>query len=154
MNPLVLILLYFITSGKKMRNKGRVIYQQFLSREKIRSNPDKLYVFGDNIKRIGFGGQAMEVRGEPNSVGIPTKWSPGNSKDDFFSDEDFSKVKTIIDEEFEKLQKHILSGFDVVVPSDGVGTGLSKLPLVAPLIFTYIESKFAEIETLCEEDKE
>jgi redox-sensitive bicupin YhaK (pirin superfamily) len=29
-----------------------------------------LFVFGDNLRRTGFGGQAAEMRGEPNAVGI------------------------------------------------------------------------------------
>lgn len=136
-----------------MRKNGRVIYQRFISREKIRYNSDKLYVFGDNIQRIGLRGQAMEMRGEPNSVGIPTKWSPGNNKNDFFSDKDFESVKQILDAEFLKLEKHILSGFDVVIPSDGLDAGSSKLSMVSPKIFEYIEIKFAELETLSEKDR-
>lgn len=53
----------------------------------LRANPDKVYVFGDNMKGFGKGGQAI-IRDEPNAFGIPTKRYP--SKDDwaYFSDKE------------------------------------------------------------------
>jgi hypothetical protein len=42
------------------------------------------YVFGDNGRRIGFGGQAKEMRGEPNAIGVATEWVPTNRPNAFF----------------------------------------------------------------------
>jgi hypothetical protein len=47
-------------------------------RRDLRANPESLYLFGDNTKRVGIGGQAREMRGEPNAVGIATKNAPGS----------------------------------------------------------------------------
>jgi len=35
------------------------------------------YAFGTS-RRIGFGGQAKEMRGEPNAISVATKWEPSN----------------------------------------------------------------------------
>lgn len=47
-----------------------VVKQDQIMRRDLLDNQDKLYVFGDNMVRRGFGGQAREMRGEPNAVGI------------------------------------------------------------------------------------
>lgn len=41
----------------------------------LNQNKHKIYVFGDNMKRYGKGGQAV-IRDCPNSFGIPTKRYP------------------------------------------------------------------------------
>ena len=43
------------------------------------------YAFGTS-RRIGFGGQAKEMRGEPNAISVATKWEPSNRPNAFFSD--------------------------------------------------------------------
>jgi hypothetical protein len=101
----------------------------------IQANPHVLFVFGDNILRIGYGGQAKEARGEMNAVGIPTKMSP----DQYLYDDDFYTVKEPIVEAFVILAQHLRKGYDVVWPFDGVGTGLARLPETAPRIFEAIE---------------
>ena len=63
---------------------GTITFQERITRADLRANPDTLYVFGDNMRRRGMGGQAAEMRGEPNAVGIPTKWRPSRTEWDFF----------------------------------------------------------------------
>ena len=53
-----------------------VIYQKRICRDDLRRNPNAVYIFGDNEARTGLGGQAREMRGEPNAMGIATKRSP------------------------------------------------------------------------------
>lgn len=48
-----------------------------------------IYLFGDNLLRKGLGGQAKEMRGEPNTLGIVSKKYPSNSLSSFYSDGDF-----------------------------------------------------------------
>lgn len=43
---------------------------KYIKRQDLKSNPNTQYLFGDNLKRSGFGGQAKEMRGEPNAIGI------------------------------------------------------------------------------------
>jgi hypothetical protein len=122
-----------------MSERGRLIYVRRYYRDEIRANPERLYVFGDNVSTLGRGGQAKECRGEPNTVGIPTKWHPMMDEGSFFCDGDLAKVRPRIQAEFRTLAAHLASGRDVVWPSDGIGTGLAQLPQRAPAIFGYIE---------------
>jgi hypothetical protein len=70
-----------------------IIYQKYIKREDLRANPTVLYVFGDNEARTGLGGQAKEMRGEPNAVGIATKASPWV----FWDETDLSTKIEVID---------------------------------------------------------
>jgi hypothetical protein len=109
-----------------------VVYQKWITREDLQSNPDFLYLFGDNVARIGYGGQAREMRGEPNAVGVATKKSPGMNAADFFSDDELEENRRIMATDLTRAITHVVAGGIVVIPEDGLGTGLSKLPEVAP----------------------
>jgi len=56
---------------------GRVIYLPWIERSMLQADPEARFVFGDNAERWGLGGQAKEMRGEPNAIGVATLWSPG-----------------------------------------------------------------------------
>lgn len=118
-------------------SSGKIIVVKLYTRDMIRWLPQKLFVFGDNLARVGYGGQAAEARGEPNSVGIVTKLSPAAYLSD--TEEHFYLVKEPIKEAFVRLAQHLQSGHDVVWPRDGVGTGLARLSEVAPQVFEGIE---------------
>ena len=59
-----------------MNTRFKVERIRFITREYVRANPDKIFLFGDNLEQRGLGGQAAAMRGEPNAVGIPTKKRP------------------------------------------------------------------------------
>lgn len=118
---------------------GEIIEVARYRRSEIQANPDHLYVFGDNVSTLGRGGQARECRGEPNAVGIPTKWHPSMDDAAFFDDSALEKVKPRIQAEFRRLADHLEAGGTVVWPRDGVGTGLADLPRRAPAVAAYIE---------------
>lgn len=130
----------------------KIIYQKTIKREDLYRNRGALYLFGDNLQGWGMGGQAAEMRGEINSLGIPTKRTPSMATQAFFTDEDFDQVKAIYDRIFKEEIRHKDSkcnreGFDVlVVPADGLGTGLAQLPQRAPKIYAYLLSKLNELE--------
>lgn len=114
--------------------------------------PRTLWVFGDNMLRQGMGGQAKEMRGEPNAVGVPTKWAPGTSDDDYFNPGDLYdlKVSRRFAEEFAVIAKFIEMGLDVCLPEAGVGTGLAKLEKRAPNILAFIDTFFCKMDELSE----
>ena len=124
---------------------GTLIYKKRISREDIRSTfPTHIYLFGDNMERVGMGGQAYSMRGEPNSFGVPTKWKPDSRESSYFSDGDFpGPVERAIDFPLNIAFAWLLKGSTVVVPTDGLGTGLSELPTRAPQIYNYIEYRLA-----------
>jgi hypothetical protein len=119
-----------------------IVYQKWITRADLRANPDKFYVFGDNVQRKGYGGQAKEMRGEPNAVGVATKWAPTMDEASFFQDN--SACLMMISRELMQVDNLLLAGKTVVVPEDGIGTGLSQLPQRAPKIDAIIKEFFRE----------
>lgn len=117
------------------------------TRADLRGNPHALHVFGDNLCQAGYGGQARECRGEPNAVGIPTKRQPSMDDSAFLTDSDLPIVRPIIQAAFRRLAAHLAAGGTVVLPADGVGTGLAQLHKRAPLIAAYIERCFTHLES-------
>jgi len=130
-----------------------IIQKAWFTRRDIQNNPNTLYVWGDNLARIGGAnnpksGQAFACRGEPNAVGIPTKKYPSMNESSFFTDDDYDLVKPLIDEAIERVGNHLLSGGDVVWPWDGIGTGRAELNVRAPKIWTYLSQQLTVLCTL------
>jgi hypothetical protein len=123
-------------------------YVKRITRKMMREFPDHLFVFGDNMLEQGMGGQAKEMRGEPNAVGIPTKFLPSYEPQAFFSDDDLHRVKYRIDDRVLKLFCHASDGGTVVWPEDGIGTGLADLKNKAPAIWELIEKYRLALERL------
>lgn len=114
---------------------------KWITRDIVRANPNKAFLFGDNLSRVGMGGQAKEMRGEPNAFGIATKKLPFNNEGAYFTDLDYEPNKLWI--AFD-IQKVIDSGFTtVVIPTDGLGTGLAQLDKRAPKTFAYLQQRLA-----------
>lgn len=127
-----------------MSNNFAIIYKKVITRTFVRWNTDALFVFGDNMVRRGLGGQASVMRGEPNSVGIPTKWKPSMATGAFFCDGDLPTVSIAIEVAFHRLETH--EG-DIYWPADGIGTGMARLKQCAPGIWNYIDSKRQMLES-------
>lgn len=125
-----------------------VIRQKFIRRDDLQANPETLYLFGDNDDRAGYGGQAAEMRDEENAVGVRTKWSPSSLPSAFFRDKDAEQVFGMIDEDLDPVIDHLRAGGTVVIPQDGLGTGLSRLPQTSPIIFNYLEERLEYLESL------
>ena len=123
-----------------------IIKSKWTVRADLRNNPEHLFVFGDNMVRKGFGGQAMEMRGEPNAIGVPTKWAPSMSPSAFLTEADLERVKPEIDKAFERLRLHLAGGGTVVLPRDGIGTGLAQLESRAPSIAALIQAHIEALE--------
>lgn len=123
-----------------------VIRQKWIKREDLQNNRDVLYLFGDNFLQKGFGGQAAEMRGEVNAFGIATKKDPNHIETSYFTDEEFDSNKAYIDNSLKSLS-NILSleiYKAVVIPLDGLGTGLADLPNKAPKTYAYLTEKLED----------
>lgn len=118
----------------------RFTIQRFIRRQDLRNNPKKIYLFGDNLLEVGYGGQAKEMRGEFNARGIPTKKKPTNTIDAFFSDTELEVNKVAIDNAFAKIP----ANREIVLPEAGLGTGRANLETVAPKTFAYLKNKLTE----------
>jgi len=116
-------------------------FKNNITRDEVRANRDKIYVFGDNLLGVGYGGQAKEMRGEYNAVGIPTKKSPT----EFLTDSDYSRAAPLIAAKFGTIKGHLQSGRTVVIPSAGIGTGLADLPSKAPKIWAMVKENLERL---------
>lgn len=89
----------------------------------LRSNPDKIFVFGDNMKRYGRRGQAV-IREEPNAFGVATKRYPSMDDWAFFSDrrDEFECIVSDLRKLYTLAKRHT-----IVFPAAGIGTGLAEL---------------------------
>lgn len=112
-----------------------VLTQKRIHRSDLQKNPRVLYLFGDNAARIGYGGQAAECRDEPNAHGIATKISP----EEFMDDSDAHME--ITSKDIEALQEKLRSKkyIALVIPEDGLGTGLAQMEQYAPATFSALQ---------------
>lgn len=125
-----------------------VIFQKRIYREDLQKNPNALYLFGDNNLRVGLGGQAGEMRDEPNACGVRTKWRPDMSVHSFFGDGDLEPFKLMMVIDFDAPFKAIKSGKVVIIPSDGLGTGLSQLPERSPACYAVLDGMLNQLYDL------
>lgn len=131
-----------------MTPKERVEVQKIYSIENCRANPEKIYVFGDNLIHQGTGGQAI-IRYEPNVYGIPTKRLPTMDENNPGGNPFFSDKKDEIQKVSMKLARlTILYNEEckpiLVFPEDGLGTGRAMLKEKSPTIYNMI-SEFIKI---------
>ena len=122
--------------------------QHYISRKDVRRFRERVYVFGDNMHRSGMRGQAAQMRGEPNTIGIPTKWEPNFHPNSYFRDSDWhpgSLVYKAVTDGFINIEAVLRNNRDIVFPQDGIGTGLAKLPEKAPVIFEFIKSTIEDL---------
>lgn len=106
----------------------------------VKANPNTIYVFGDNTKRTGTGGQA-QIRNNPNAMGIATKLAPSMDDSAFMTDLDLASNKSVIDSDIAKIKA---TGKSIVLPKDGFGTGLAKLKEKAPQTFAYLNQRLLQ----------
>ena len=122
----------------------KVELQKRFSIEDCNNNPNKLYIFGDNLLGAGKGGQAV-IRDCPNTYGVPTKIMPSMKNHAFFSD-NYEEVQETKDCLFTLHLYHRSGVFYstccfrtrlpiLVFPSNGLGTGLSQMPTRSPKLY-------------------
>lgn len=114
-----------------------VKYLDWFTRERLQSEPDALFVFGDNVQRVGFGGQAAACRGEPNTIGVATLFAPGR----FYTPQDPSALLAVTTD-LGLVANALAFGRTVYAPLDGLGTGLARLPQSAPELHRLIVAFF------------
>jgi hypothetical protein len=125
---------------------GVVYSDNIITRAEVKSKPDTLFLFGDNDIRSGLGGQAKEMRGEPNAIGISTKKQPNNNPGSFKTDGELEENKRIITQDIDKTIAVWKSGKykSIIIPP--IGVGLAKLPEMAPETYKFLLSEFNRLE--------
>lgn len=113
-----------------------VSYRKWITRDMLRAEPGTLFVFGDNADRVGLGGQAAAMRGEPNAIGIATLYAPG-----VFYDASPEALRVVVSD-LSRISNALSNDRHVVAPADGLGTGLARLRERRPDIHNLIVSFF------------
>lgn len=126
-----------------------IIRQQWITRQDLRANPGVLYVFGDNEARVGMGGQAKEMRGEPNAVGVATLAAP----DWLWHEDDVARQCAVIDFDLLPVVKALFYGKPVVWPLYGIGTGLARLSDASPSTFNHLLTRLIQLEKVQSDPK-
>lgn len=64
-------------------------YNNFIiTKDFLDKNPNAVFVFGDNLRRVGYGGAAA-LRDHPQTYGFITKRNPDNMDESFFRPESY-----------------------------------------------------------------
>lgn len=106
-------------------------YTNDLTVRKCREFPGYVFIYGDNLAGYGTAGQAC-IRKEPNTFGIPTKRYPSMEAGSFFTDRDCERQHVLKSlRELYSLGKQRT----IVFPSNGIGTGMAKMPEMSPMLF-------------------
>ena len=111
-------------------------------------HPEKLFVFGDNMLRVGMGGQAI-IRNEPNAYGIVTKRKPSMAMSAFMSDQNPSDLDAVL-ADITGLWAMLRDGQTLVIPVNdkrepSLGLERARLKEFAPLIYATIVQHVAEM---------
>jgi len=114
----------------------------WITRNFIKANPDSIFVFGDNYSKQGYGGQAKECRGEPNSFGIATKYTPEWKEQAFFKDS-FEEITDLV-LSLMRVENLSIDGKLIYLPSAGIGTERAELKTRAPICFSIIKKFWEE----------
>lgn len=117
-----------------------------ITRAQLKSNPNVLFVFGDNNTRKGLGGQAKEMRGEPNAFGISTKKLPAATEDAYMTDTELDANKAVITADVDKAIAAWNTGkyTRLIIPQ--IGVGLAQLPTRAPQTYAHLQSELQRLE--------
>lgn len=118
--------------------------QKWIERSDLQANPAWRYIFGDNEIRRGLGGQAASMRGEPNAIGVATLYAPGHP----WSDTQFDHCAAVVLADLLPAWSHLAKGGTLVVPEDGVGTGLARLRESAPRLFAFVQAQMAALDSV------
>lgn len=121
-----------------------LLYKKFISRDFVRAHPDWRFVFGDNLARSGHGGQAGAMRGEPNAIGVSTKYAPGCGGADYFNNSQACVEHVCRD--LDMVESVLIARIIVVWPLDGIGTGLSEWRTRAPRLLAEVDNWLRKME--------
>lgn len=87
------------------------------------------------------------MRGEVNAVGVPTKKLPANTASSFMSDDELTDNIKAIDKAVElAIELAMCVSGVIVIPEQGLGTGLAKLEEKAPQTFAYLQQRLRDME--------
>ena len=121
-----------------------ILRNDIITLEEIQSKRKEFFCFGDNVQRWGMGGMARICRGEPNIIGIVTKWAPDRAPNSYFDDATILAQVSLIEEDL--IRVALLSIQEAVHYPIGIGSGLAEMPTRAPLTWAYLQTRINQIK--------
>jgi hypothetical protein len=103
---------------------------------------------GTMTKKKGNGGQAAEMRGESNAVGIRTKRAPSTDSESYWSDRNFDQNCSRIEDDLARVRSHLRRGGIVIIPTDGLGTGHAQMERRCPRTFYVLQQSLASLDAV------
>lgn len=129
-----------------------LIFDGFWTIDDTKKYSNYIFIYGDNDIHKGKGGQAI-IRDQKNAMGIPTKKLPNNNYNSFYNDDEYEqnklKIKKAVIDILVKLKTN-KQYIGIILPKDGLGTGLSKLPSKAPRTYKYLLNIINKLKTCVE----
>lgn len=116
--------------------KGCWVDTEWFSPARCEQFSSSIFIFGDNEKRYGKGGQAI-IRDQDNAYGLRTK----KSISEYWSDDEFDHNVACIDEDIAHIKRLTNKNIDVVFSSNPYGSGLAELDTRAPKTYTYLQTQ-------------
>jgi hypothetical protein len=118
----------------------KIIYMDKITRCYVNFHLQYIFVFGDNDARTGFGGQAKEMRGALNAIGIRVKKLPSMQPGSFYTDNEFDENCRKLQEDLDKFDDYARDCryHAIVFPKNGIGTGMAKLSVTAPKTWNFL----------------
>lgn len=113
--------------------------------ELVTTNPDHIFIFGDNLQRYGRAGQA-QIRDLSNALGLATKRTPSCDPHAFFDDDSVSDAIAMLQDVTAVMlladYNNVVIPFDSATDTTSLGCGLSEMPTRAPRLYDALARAF------------
>jgi hypothetical protein len=122
-----------------------VLANTWWTRESAKASPHELFIFGENDLDYGTNYRQTStqavIRGLRNAVGVRTCSAPGVG----YVDGDFDANSKKIFDDLARVKRRYDEGEynNMVMSSQGLGTGVASLHISAPKTFTYLKEELA-----------
>jgi len=101
--------------------------------------------FDDDESRLTESGLAGQCRGEVNTVGIRTRYSPGSDPSCIWTDAEYARHQQLMDDDFAILVSWVEAGGPVFLPKAGLGNLAPRLVDTAPRTYLFLQKKVKEL---------
>lgn len=132
----------------EQRTRPLLLTVKYWTRQSCEKDSLSLYIFGDNDEKKGRKGQAV-IRGLPNAMGVPTKQRPSMHITAFYLDIDYERQCEKIKAAVDQILLSVCSYQRVILPEDGLGTGLADLPNKSPKTYAFLLEQLERIADAC-----
>ena len=131
------------TSGKPLKVLKK---KEYYTKDWAKKHPKYLIVFGENDQEKNSGKKQYNtqaiVREFPNAIGLRTCYRPGEG----FRDDRLNENKKMIDADIKEILDRWGTGdyTQIIIPADGLGTGVAQLPQKAKRTYKYLQKALSK----------